>query len=397
VSASASSDSALRVVVTGFIGQHPLGGVTWDYLQYVLGLHLLGHDVYYLEDTGEWPYNPGGTAGADWVVADCSQNVQHLGEVMARFGLGDRWAFRCPIGPEWAGLPERRREDVLASADLLINVSGSLAYPQRYRAVERLAYIDSDPVFTQIKLAQGLRRFSERVELHDVYFSFGERLGEEVPATGHRWFPTRQPIVLAEWRPATPQRERFTTVMNWASYDALSYDGQTYGQKNVEFERFLELPSLVAPTELEIAVRRTRRRKRPSAPVERLERKGWRIVDPNEVCAGLDGYRHYVETSRGEWSVAKNGYVIGKPGWFSCRSACYLAAGRPVVVEDTGFADVLPVGEGLLTFQTTDGAAAAIRAVESDYDRHSAAARAIAEQYFDSDRVLTRLLEEALA
>ena len=396
MSGSASSNSTLRVVVTGFIGQHPVGGVTWDYVQYVLGFHRLGHDVYYLEDTGEWPYNPDGTGGADWVVGDCSANVRHLEQVMERFGLGGRWAFRCPIGPSWAGLSDRKRKEVLESADLLINVSGSLAYPQRYRDVKRLVYIDSDPVFTQIKLAQGRRKFRERVDLHDVYFSFGERLGKRVPPTGHRWLSTRQPIVLTEWRPGGPHRETFTTVMNWASYDALSYNGQTYGQKSAEFRRFLDLPRLVAPTQLEVAVRRTRRRKKPSAPLERLERKGWYIVDPNHACAGLDGYRDYVETSKGEWSVAKNGYVIGRPGWFSCRSACYLASGRPVVVEDTGFGEVLPLGDGLLTFCTAEEAAGGIRAVEADYEHHAEAARTIAEDHFDSDRVLTKLLEEAL-
>jgi hypothetical protein len=387
----------LRIVVTGLIGQHPLGGVTWDYLQYVLGLHRLGHDVYYLEDTGNWPYNAAGTGGADWIVPDCSANVRYLRAVMRRFGFADRWAFRCPVGPTWAGLSDRRRNEVLETADLLLNVSGSLAFPRRYRHVKRLAYLDSDPVFTQVKLALGQRRFRERVDLHDVHFTFGERLGRAVPRTGHRWIPTRQPIVLSEWRTSVVPRDAFTTVMNWAGDKKLACNGTEYGQKNIEFERFLELPSLVAPTRLELAIRRARRRAKSIAPLARLQRKGFRVVDPHQVCRGVDGYRRYVQTSKGEWSVAKHGYVIGRPGWFSCRSACYLAAGRPVVVEDTGFSKVLPTGEGLLSFRTPEESADAIHRVEGDYRRHAKAAREIAEEYFDSDRVLTRLVEQAIA
>jgi hypothetical protein len=181
--------------------------------------------------------------------------------------------------------------------------------------------------------------------------------------------------------------------MNWTSYNPVVYNGQTYGQKDVEFLRFLALPSRVIPTVCEIAVNagKTRRTPRPL-----LVHKGWRVVDPEVVCPDLESYRHYIETSKAEWSVAKNGYVVGQAGWFSCRSACYLAAGRPVVVQDTGFGAVLPVGEGLLSFTTLEEAVAAIQDAEANYARHAKAARAIAEAYFDSDKVLTRMITEAL-
>jgi hypothetical protein len=186
--------------------------------------------------------------------------------------------------------------------------------------------------------------------------------------------------------------------MNWSSYYPVAYQGCTYGQKNVEFKRFLELPGRVAPTDLEVAVRVAgpKRRRVPQDLAARLARHGWRVVDPAEACADLDSYRRYIESSKAEWSVAKNGYVVGQPGWFSCRSACYLAAGRPVVVQDTGFAGVIPVGEGVLCFRTLEEAAAAIQEVQANYSRHARAARAIAEEYFDSDKVLTRLIDEAL-
>jgi hypothetical protein len=410
--------SSLRIIVTGLIAQHPaLGGVTWDYVQYVVGLARLGHDVYYLEDSGQWPYNlDGGASGNDWVAHDPTPNVNYLAGVMSRFGLADKWAYRFPITPQWFGLTDTERRRVLQSTDLLINISGTLEHPEDYRQVRRLAYIDSDPVFTQIKLARGEEDFRQRVEAHDVHFSFGECFSGSLPATRHRWRATRTPIVLSEWRPAAPQRDVFTTVMNWTSYKPLTYRGQTYGQKDVEFKRFLGLPGRVTPAVLEVALNRTHHvnwqtddGSLPPAvrgwalhntlwtPRDLLAHMGWRVVDAAEVCPDLDTYRHYIESSKAEWSVAKNGYVRGRPGWFSCRSACYLAAGRPVVVQDTGFGTVIPVGEGLLAFRTVEEAAAAIDGVECHYARHAQAARAIAEEYFDSDRVLTRLIEEAMS
>src|SRR5262245_35651448 len=381
--------ASLRIIVTGLIAQYPLGGVTWDYFQYVLGLARLGHDVYYFEDTGQWPYNPheGG------VSKGCEFNVEYLAGLMARYGLADKWAYRFPWESQWFGLSEGQRAEVMRSADLLINVSGTLERPEEYRQVRRLVYLDSDPVFTQVKLARGQVDFRKLIDLHDRQFSFGEHMTDAVPDTGHSWRPTRQPVVLSEWRPAVPYREVFTTVMNWTSYNQVVYNGQTYGQKDVEFMRFLELPGLVAPTELEIAVNEGKTRRTPRAL---LAHKGWRVVDPAVVCPDLDSYRQYITSSQAEWSVAKNGYVVGQAGWFSCRSACYLAAGRPVVVQDSGFRSILPVGTGLLAFTTMAEAVAAIQEVEAHYARHARAARAIAEAYFDASKVLTRLLEDAL-
>ena len=189
--------SRLRIIVTGLIAQHPgLGGVTWDYLQYPVGLARLGHDVFYIEDSGQWPYTPdGGPSGDQWIGHDCGPNVSHLAAVMARFGLADRWAYRFPIKAKWFGLPSRERRAVIESADLLLNVSGTLHRPEDYRRVRRLVYIDSDPVFTQVKLVRprGQIKFRRRVDAHDAWFSFGEALGAGVPDTGHRWRPTRQP------------------------------------------------------------------------------------------------------------------------------------------------------------------------------------------------------------
>jgi hypothetical protein len=379
--------SRLRIIVTGLLAQYPLGGAAWDYLQYPVGLHRMGHDVYYVENTGLWPFNP----DEKGVSAGCDYNVRHLSALMRRFGLADRWAYCFPWQNQWFGMSDTRRAEVLATADVFINVSGVWGDPVQLREQTgaRLVFIDSDPVFTQIKLARGQIDFQRSVDAHDVHFSFGEAHSDRIPATGHTWLPTRQPVLLEEWRVNAAVRDRFTTVMNWTSYNPVELAGVTYGQKDIEFRRFLDLPSAVDPIRLEIAMNAGKNRQ---APFGLLRRRGWTIVDPAEVCADIDSYRRYVTTSRGEWSVAKHGYIAGAAGWFSCRSACYLAAGRPVVVQDTGFGSTIPTGEGILAFSSPEEAADNLRAVDGDIDRHARAAQDIAAEYFDSTRVLDDLL-----
>ena len=381
-------DTSLRIVVTGLLAQYPLGGVAWDYLQYPVGLQRLGHDVYYVEDTGQWPFNPVERG----VSKGCDYNVRHLAALMQRFGLEDRWAYCFPWGDQWFGMSDEKRADVLATADVFLNISGVWRNPVelRQQTDARLVFIDSDPVFTQVKLARGQVDFRRAVDAHDVHFSFGEAQSGLVPATGHTWLPTRQPVLLDEWVPMDGAvRDVFTTVMNWTSYKPVQFEGVTYGQKDVEFRRFLDLPSAVEPIRLEVAMSSGKNRR---APLGMLRHRGWRIVDPAETCPDLDSYRRYVATSRGEWSVAKHAYVVGAPGWFSCRSACYLAAGRPVVVEDTGLGGVIPTGEGVVTCTDLEEAAEQLRAVDGDIVRHASAAREIAVEYFDSARVLDDLL-----
>jgi hypothetical protein len=413
--------SRLCIIVTGLIAQHPyLGGLAWHYVQYIAGLARLGHDVYYFEDSGEWPYNlNGGVNGNDWIAHDCSGNVEHLAKVMSHFGHDGKWAYRFPITGKWFGLSASKRREILQSADLLLNISGTLEHPEDYREVRRLVYIDTDPVFTQIKLnlRRGHSGFQKRVQAHDIHFSFGECLSDRVSSTARFWLPTRMPIVLSEWRPSPFKRNVFTTVMNWTSYKSLRYEGEIYGQKDFEFRKFLELPRLVkTAATFEVALSKIEhidwqtqeeglpeaalnflRLNPDSAPRDLLRYMGWRVVDATTVCPDLDSYHSYIESSKGEWSVAKNGYVRGRPGWFSDRSACYLAAGKPVVVQETGFGKVLPVGRGILTFSTVEEAVQAMHGVNANYRRHSKAAREIAEEYFDSDKVLKRLIDQTVS
>src|SRR5688572_27003995 len=243
----------MRVIVTGLMAQHPLGGLTWHYAQYVAGLARLGHEVYYIEDTGMWPYAlDGGASGTDFIVDNGRANARYMSEVMPRFGAGDRWSYNCVIDNRWFGLSDAVRGEAIRTAELLISVSAPVYRPHDYEHIPYRAFIDTDPVFTQIKLARGQEDFRQALTVYNRHFSFGESLSSRVPVTGHIWHPTRQPVVLSEWQPSQSARDVFTTVMNWDSYNRVKYQEATFGQKDIEFLHFLDLPSRVAPQRLEV-------------------------------------------------------------------------------------------------------------------------------------------------
>lgn len=386
----------LRVVVGGYLGLLPAGGVAWDYVQYPAGLAALGHDVWYVEDTRLWPvYQQADGA------ADCTPNVRHLAAVMEAFGLGDRWAYRDEASGRWFGRTEAEVDAFCRSADVLVNVSCATALDDRYAAIPARALVDSDPMFTQIQWAQaegftvGAGGMRGVVAAHTHHFTFGESVGRDdcrMPDCGVRWIPTRQPVCLDRW-PVTPlppaTEAAYTTVMNWTAGRRLAFDGECWGQKDVEFLRLLALPDRVPDVPLAVAVGQT-----TGAPFPQREaqRHGWRVLDPTECAPDWRAYRDFLAASRGELSVAKETYVKARTGWFSCRSACYLASGRPVVTQDTGWSRHLPTGEGLIAFDDLEGAADALHRVEREPAAHARAARRVAEAHFDARDVLARLL-----
>jgi hypothetical protein len=407
--------SKLKIVVTGLIGQHyTLAGVTWDYIQYVIGLKNLGHEVYYLEDSGEWPYNlDGGPYGDDWVARDCSKNINYLDYIFRKFDLGPVWAYRFPLNGKWYGLPDEKRRKIIKEADLVINVSGTLEKPEEYITKKKI-YIDSDPAFTQVKMLLGDQEFSSRVAAHEIHFSFGEKVNEAFPDTGYVWRPTRSPIVVDLWTNDIESNGHYSTIMNWTSYKPLKYKKHIYGQKDREFVKFVDLPAQVHQTKFVIALSETVHENWQSvltnsteqdiaesdifvfqSPSSLLKHHGWQVVSPRKKCGNHESYRSYIQQSRGEWSVAKSGYVISQSGWFSCRSSCYLASGRPVVVQDTGLAGLYPLGEGLFAFNSLNSAVEAIQSIESDYSSHATRARELAEAYFNSDKVLKDLIDRS--
>lgn len=382
------------MVVSGYIGLLTAGGVAWDYVQYVLGLRALGHEAWYVEDTGLWPVYGDGTP-------DCTTNVTYLADVMRACGLDDAWAYRDEMSGRWYGPGADAAADWVTGADVLINVSCATPLRDDYLGIPIRVMVDSDPMFTQIQHHQaagftpGTNGMREAVAAHTHHFTFGERVGAHdcrMPATGVAWIPTRQPICLDRWLPTvldTGAALGFSTVMNWSAGHALTWDGETWGQKDVEFLAMLDLPRRCPGATFSVAIGSTGG---SAVPVDRLRAAGWTVLDPARVVSTLDAYRAFIGQSCGEWSVAKSTYVKARTGWFSCRSACYLAAGRPVVTQDTGWSHVLPSGEGLLAFDGIDAAADAIATVLADPPRHARRAREIAQAYFDSREVLGRML-----
>jgi hypothetical protein len=263
-------------------------------------------------------------------------------------------------------------------------------------------FLDTDPGYNQIMLSErfewseNVERWCASVEAHDRHFTYAENIhGADciVPKMEFEWKTTRMPVVVSLWeghaRKRAPESAPWTTIMTWNAFKGkLIYNGVEYGSKGAEFEKLMDLPRFVhAP--LKVAVGGV------NAPLDRLKECGWQVVDGPGATVTPASYQQFIAGSRGELSTAKNVYAAMRTGWFSCRSACYLAAGRPVIVQDTGFTSVLPCGEGVLPFTTSQEALSAIREVEGNYVRHAGAAFEFANEHFDSAKVLSRLIDDA--
>jgi hypothetical protein len=377
-------------MVAGAIAHHPLGGAgnTWAFLQYVLGFRALGFDTYYVEHL-----DPKHCIDSDWnpVPLARSANRQYFCGLMERFRLLDHAALLEWDGPGYAGLAHAEVEQLACDTDLFINISGRFHLTSVLGAVRRRLYLDLDPGFVQIWQEQ--YGVDMNLRGHDLYVTVGLNLGAPdcpLPTCGMPWHTTLPPVVLDEWATTRPPGDAYSTVADWRGYSPVEWRGVWYGQKAEEFMRVIDLPRRVAvPLEICLAIH-------PDEPERAvLEQHGWRLVSPRHHAATADSYRDYIHAARGEFTVVKHGYVAGRTGWFSDRSACYLAAGRPVIVQDTGIGRYVPTGAGLLTFTDVASAAAALTEVERNYARHAEAAAAFAAEHLDASRVLARLLRLA--
>jgi hypothetical protein len=378
----------LRIVVAGGMGAMPFAGVTWQVLHYLEGFRRLGHHVFYLEDTQRWPYDPLNETVCD----DAGPAIGYVGALMARHEYS--WAYRDVASGELYGASEKSLAEALASADVLVNVSGVMVLRDEHGRVPVRVYLETDPVLPQIEIAQGKQFTTELLAAHTHHFTYGENFGApecDVPLGRFDYRPTRQPVVLDWWGGDGPPTHRaFTTVANWhqTSKD-IEWNGRTLTwSKDVQFMRFLALPSRVGvPVELALA-------SDDEDALARLGQAGWQVRPAGALSKDIDAYRDYIRASMGEFSVAKEQYALLRSGWFSDRTACYLAAGRPAIVQDTGFDCALPTGEGLFAFATLDDAVAAFESVCSDYRRHARAAREIAAEHLRAETVLGRLIDE---
>jgi hypothetical protein len=366
----------MRIVVAGMLAGVPRqGGATWAVLQYVLGLRRLGHDVVVVEEVE--------TSG----FADAARRLEALA---AAFDLGPRVALVDRGSGACAGLSRAELLRVAGGADLLLNLSGTLTDPDLLAAVRLRVFVDLDPAFTQ--LWHAVDGVDMGFDAHERHVTIGRAIGHDgctVPTCGRDWITTPQPIVLEHWPVAGDAAPaRLTMVGHWRAYGSIHHDGVHYGQKAHSLRELLDVPAVAtADFTLALGIHGDERE-----DLAALNRNGWDLVDPDAVAGTPEDYRAFVQGSWAEFGVAKLGYVASRCGWFSDRSLCYLASGRPVVAQDTGFPSWLPTGEGLFAFADSAGVAAAVEELRSDYPRHRRAARALAEDVFDSDRVLPELI-----
>ncbi len=376
------------IVIAGSLAQRPhYGGHTWVFLQYLLGFRRLGFDVLFLDRLEpEMCFDAGGRQCA----AEDSVGLRYLRDVMRRFGLGELFAVATDGGSSFIGLPRSQVLDSVRRSALFLNVMGFFNDSETLAAAPLKVFLDIDPGFGQMWHDLGL---SDPFRGHDRHVTIGQNIGRPdctIPTCGFDWVATRQPIVLEHW-PMVPAEASgaFTSIATWRGpFGPVEYQGKTYGLRVHEFRKFLELPRLTGQTfELAVDIDPA-----DSKDVDRLDAAGWQRIEPRRVAGDPWAYQEYIRGSKAEFMVAKNIYVQTRGGWFSDRSICYLASGKPVLAQDTGLKQLYPVGEGLLTFSTMDQAVAGVEEIHGNYDRHARAARGTVEECFDSDKVLKGLL-----
>ena len=377
----------MTIILAGGIGRSGLGGQAWAYLQYLIGFRELGHEVYYVEDCGEtswvWDWDAG-----EW-TEDPASPAAYVRDCLEPFGFQNRWLYRT--NTQAFGLSLEKFQQACAQADLLIMRAIPLwDWRPEYAQPKRRIFIDVDPGFTQMSIAGGDHGFAAAIDRCERLFTLGQRFGAAdcaVPDTGRPWLKTLPPVALSEWPVVTgPPAEHFTSIMRWDGFRDANYEGKTYGQKDQEFARFIDLPRITSQ-KFRIAL---------NGP-ETLAEFGWEIIPGEMATRTPRAYREFIRNSRAEFGVAKQGYVKMRSGWFSDRSVCYLASGLPLLIQDTGLSDWLPVGQGIEAFEDLPGILRGIERINADYERHRRAARRLAEEYFATEKVLPALLEAAMS
>ena len=371
-------------LVAGYLVRYPLGGFITAQSNMLAGLQRLGFEAIFIEHYG-WAnacYNP----RANTMTDDPSAGIATMERAFAKFGLG-RWCY-VDASEKFHGLSREEIKKLCRDAAVLISW-GATTWLDEFRDCQTRIFLDADPGFTQFKLSPtSCAGYASPLDFN-FHATFGERIGQPdclIPTHGLNWLPTRPPIVpeLLQTR-FTPDAKFFTTVMSWTAYGNVEYRGETYGQKDIEFMKFADLPAR-AGKRFEVALAG------PDAPSDRLRAAGWDVTAALPATKDVDTYLDYIGRSRGEFGVAKNTYVKTRSGWFSDRTTHYLALGKPSIVQDTGFS--IPTGEGLFAFKTTDDVMAAVEAIDRDYEPHCRAARHIAEEYFGAEKVVGKLLRD---
>jgi hypothetical protein len=376
-----------RIVVGSYMFRYPLGGMMSWVLQYLVGFQRLGHEVYFVEKAGYAGacFDPTRNTMSD----DCTYGMGVVSRLLGRHGLGERWCF-VDVAQNYHGLSKAQIEEVFRTADLFLEMGTHGAWLEEAAATSLRVLADGEPGFTQIKM-ENRRAAGETLPRYDRYYTVGLSVGtaaSTAPTAGISWRPLPHPVVtdLFTVQPLIPDAAA-TTVMNWQSHAPLNYQGCTYGQKDLEFPKFLDLPRLTkVPVEIAVSGK--------AAPTAMLQERGWRVVSGHQTTISFDSFAEYIHRSFAEFSVCKNVFVALQTGWFSDRSAAYLASGRPVVQQDTGFSRHLPCGAGLFAVKTVAEAAQALEEIRARPEYHARQARAVACEQLDARLVLGKFLHE---
>lgn len=380
--------SKLKIVILGYIVRGPYGGLVWHHLQYVLSLKRSGHDVLFLEDSDDYPScsNPFSAE----LTTDPSYGLQFIKDVFAHFDMNNDWAYYDSHTCTWHGLSKEKAFSFCNMADIVLNISAINPIRNWWSKIPIRILIDTDPVFTQIRHLTN-KNDNNIAQHHTAFFSFGENFGKPsctIPDDGFPWKPTRQPVFLEAWKISeSDPNAKWTTVMQWESYKEKIFANRVFGMKSLSFSEFENLPNLIPTEHFELAIGSA------SAPVGKLKNAKWQVISSIAVTQTAWSYQDYIKQSKGEWSVAKHGYVVSKSGWFSERSACYLASGKPVLVQDTGFSNFIETGKGLCSFSSVEDILRGIDDINSNYTKHCKWAREKAEEYFDGTKVLQSLFQ----
>ncbi len=380
------------IVILHLAMRFPFAGVIWQLLHHLIPLRRLGYDVYYIEDHGAWVYDP----LKQTPVPDPAPNVHFVSEVLARFGFADHWAFYDVEGHDYLGMPRERCAELLAHADAIINLCAATSPRDEHRRNGCLIYLQTDPGILQIQLAEGDALAQEDVLAHHLHFTYALNIGRSdclLPDGAINWRTTRPPVVVDQWRRDSSSCDGgfFTTVCTWHNKGKdFELGGETYRwSKDVTFRRFLDMPQR-SNQGMELASDLT-----DGEDYEKAVAGGFNLKPAVPMSLDLDSYRSYISASRGEFTTAKDVVARTNCGWFSDRSVCYLAAGRPVVTQSTGFEKFMPIGKGLFAFKTPEEAAVAIEEINRDYSSHARAAASLASEYFDSNKILSEITAAA--
>ncbi len=389
--------SRKKIIVMGFMGSCPIAGVIWQHIHYIVGLQELGNEVYYIEDSARIPYNP--------VDFDTTEDTTYAGQVLdtlaKRYGFDGHWSF-CPrYLPDPAGgtlgIPLSRVRELYVEADAILNVCGSQEFNEDLLKSDRILYVESDPGVEQIKVDQGNQDTLDYLQRHHALFTFGENICTPefpVPLHGLKWLPTRQPVVTSLWYQSDyrPPSAVFTSVANWSTSGKkdIQWNGENYlWSKSLEFMKFSPAPvacgeSFELATDIKNSVER-----------DMFLDQNWSLVLPHLLSSDYDSYVRYIQSSKGEFTVAKDQYVRLNTGWFSDRTACYLAAGRPAITQETGFTRHYGNSGGLFAYSTVEEVVEAVREINSDYKKHCRLAYELACEVFEARKVLASMLERA--